>query len=72
MGAAAVAAFGIASFVIDNLPKWIGTVENVYELYVHTRAVIDANKGPGQDDWNSLDDRAVALEARVNDTSKDA
>lgn len=70
MGVAA--AFALASFVIERLPGWIGTVENVYELYVHTRAVIDANKGPGQDDWNALDDRAAALEARVNDTSKDA
>ena len=66
------AAFALAAFVIDNLPGWIDAGVKVYDLYEKTRAVIDSNKGPGADDWNELDARAAELEARINDTSKDA
>lgn len=65
-------AFALASFVIDSLPGWIEAGMKVYGLYEKTRAVIDDNKGPGQDAWNELDSRAAVLEARINDTSKDA
>ncbi len=75
----AVAAFELATFVINGLPGWIDIAKNagqsvahLYDLYVKTRAVIAANTGPGMDDWNALDDRATALETRINDTSKDA
>jgi len=66
------AAFTLASFVISNLPGWIDSGMKVYDLYVHTKAVIDENTGPGKDDWNDLDDRATELEDRINDISKDA
>ncbi len=61
----------LATFVIDNLPLWIDSGMKVWELYQKTRAVIDSHKGPGEDDWNALDARAIVLEERINDTSKD-
>lgn len=66
------AVFGLADFIITNAPAWIDSGIKVYDLVSKTREVIDAHKGPGQDDWNALDEQAVALEARINDTSKDA
>lgn len=65
-------AFGLASFIIGSLPTWIDSGMKVWDLYEKTKAVIDDNKGPGQDAWNELDARAAVLEARINDTSKDA
>ncbi len=65
-------ALAIASFVIGNMPSWIESGYKLYGLYEKTREVIDANKGPDAPEWNELDERAKALEARINDTSKDA
>lgn len=62
----------LASFVINNLPGWIDAGMDVYDLYTHTKAVIDDNKGPGADDWNALDAQAQDLQAKVRDPSTDA
>lgn len=65
-------ALALATFVIGNLPAWIKAGMDVYELYTKTQAVIDDNKGPGQDEWNALDAQARTLQAIVRDTSRDA
>lgn len=57
--------------VVANLPGMISAGMNVYELFTKTKAVIDANKGPSADDWNSLDAQVAALQAQVRDTSGD-
>jgi hypothetical protein len=62
----------LATLIITQLPKWAAAGVEVYDLYTKTQAVIDANKGPGADDWNALDEQAKALQAIVRDTSGDA
>lgn len=65
------AAFTLASFIIGNLPGWISSGMDVWQLYQNTKAVIDDNKGPGADAWNALDAKANELSATIHDTSYD-
>lgn len=57
--------------VVANLPSMISAGMDVYELFTKTKAVIDANAGPGADDWNALDAQVATLQAQVRDTSGD-
>lgn len=57
--------------VVANLPGMISAGMDVYALFTKTKAVIDANKAPGADDWNALDAQVAALQAQVRDTSGD-
>lgn len=61
----------LVTAILAQLPSMIGAGMDVYDLYTKTRAVIDANKGPGNDDWNALDAQVAALQVPVRDTSGD-
>ncbi len=65
-------AFALADFIITNAPAWIDSGMKIYDLVTKTRAVIDENNAPGDAAWNDLAVRAAELEARINDTTKDA
>lgn len=61
----------LVTAVVAKLPGWIAAGEDVYDIYTRTQAVIDANKGPGADEWNALDAQTKLLQAQVRDTSGD-
>lgn len=61
----------LVAAVLAQLPAMISAGMDVYDLFTKTKAVIDSNKGPGNDDWNALDAQVAALQAVVRDTSGD-
>lgn len=61
----------LVAAIVAKLPTMISAGMDVYDLYAKTRAVIDANKGPTEADWNALDAQVAALQVAVRDTSQD-
>lgn len=65
------AILALVTEVMANLPGMISAGMDVYALFTKTKAVIAANIGPGNDDWNALDAQVKALQTTVRDTSGD-
>ena len=57
--------------VVGILPSLVSLGVDVANLVTKTQAVIDANKGPTEDDWNALDQQVTALRAQFAQATQD-
>lgn len=52
--------------ILANIPAMIAAGISVADLLSKARAAVDANRAPGDAEWDALDAQVVALQARLN------
>ena len=57
--------------ILAMVPQLVSAGIDIADLVSKTKAVIDANKVPGDAEWDALDATVARLQAPVRDTSGD-
>lgn len=59
------------AYLIPQIPSLVSAGMDAAELISNVTALYDANKVPGDAEWDALDAKVKELQAQVRDTSGD-